>query len=97
MLIFVSPAMLPGVLKGCDRASAKDFHEIRAVFTRGVARVPPWISSGLLKERRLSCEVTEGTEPVTLPERALDGSCYLLPTPLGNAFCDLLAAIDRSA
>jgi len=23
--------------KGCDRASAKDFHEIRAVFTRGVA------------------------------------------------------------
>jgi hypothetical protein len=22
---------------GCDRASAKDFHEIRAVFTRGVA------------------------------------------------------------
>ena len=24
-------------LKGCDRASAKDFHEIRAVFTRGVA------------------------------------------------------------
>ena len=26
-----------GVSKGCDRASAKDFHEIRAVFTRGVA------------------------------------------------------------
>ena len=25
------------VLKGCDRASAKDFHEIWAVFTRGVA------------------------------------------------------------
>ena len=25
------------VLEGCDRASAKDFHEIRAVFTRGVA------------------------------------------------------------
>jgi hypothetical protein len=24
-------------LNGCDRASAKDFHEIRAVFTRGVA------------------------------------------------------------
>jgi hypothetical protein len=24
-------------LAGCDRASAKDFHEIRAVFTRGVA------------------------------------------------------------
>ena len=24
-------------LDGCDRASAKDFHEIRAVFTRGVA------------------------------------------------------------
>jgi hypothetical protein len=24
-------------LVGCDRASAKDFHEIRAVFTRGVA------------------------------------------------------------
>jgi hypothetical protein len=23
--------------EGCDRASAKDFHEIRAVFTRGVA------------------------------------------------------------
>ncbi|MGZ3303397.1 MAG: zinc metallopeptidase [Isosphaeraceae bacterium] len=23
--------------RGCDRASAKDFHEIRAVFTRGVA------------------------------------------------------------
>ena len=23
--------------KGCGRASAKDFHEIRAVFTRGVA------------------------------------------------------------
>ena len=22
---------------GCDRASAKDFHEIRAVFTRGMA------------------------------------------------------------
>jgi len=26
-----------GSLKGCDRASAKDFHEIRVVFTRGVA------------------------------------------------------------
>jgi|GEM_PF-3945709 len=26
-----------GTKKGCDRASAKDFHEIRAVFTRGVA------------------------------------------------------------
>ena len=25
------------VVDGCDRASAKDFHEIRAVFTRGVA------------------------------------------------------------
>jgi len=25
------------VAVGCDRASAKDFHEIRAVFTRGVA------------------------------------------------------------
>ena len=25
------------IAKGCDRASAKDFHEIRAVFTRGVA------------------------------------------------------------
>jgi aryl-alcohol dehydrogenase-like predicted oxidoreductase len=25
------------VYTGCDRASAKDFHEIRAVFTRGVA------------------------------------------------------------
>ena len=25
---------------GCDRASAKDFHEIRAVFTRGVALSP---------------------------------------------------------
>ena len=25
------------ILSGCDRASAKDFHEIRAVFTRGVA------------------------------------------------------------
>ena len=24
-------------MRGCDRASAKDFHEIRAVFTRGVA------------------------------------------------------------
>ena len=24
-------------MAGCDRASAKDFHEIRAVFTRGVA------------------------------------------------------------
>jgi hypothetical protein len=27
----------PAALNGCDRASAKDFHEIRAVFTRGVA------------------------------------------------------------
>jgi DNA repair ATPase RecN len=26
-----------GLPAGCDRASAKDFHEIRAVFTRGVA------------------------------------------------------------
>jgi len=26
-----------GWAEGCDRASAKDFHEIRAVFTRGVA------------------------------------------------------------
>ena len=26
-----------GHVSGCDRASAKDFHEIRAVFTRGVA------------------------------------------------------------
>jgi uncharacterized protein len=25
------------ITRGCDRASAKDFHEIRAVFTRGVA------------------------------------------------------------
>ena len=24
-------------IRGCDRASAKDFHEIRAVFTRRVA------------------------------------------------------------
>ena len=24
-------------IEGCDRASAKDFHEIRAVFTRRVA------------------------------------------------------------
>jgi len=28
---------LQAALEGCDRASAKDFHEIRAVFTRGVA------------------------------------------------------------
>ena len=28
---------LRAVLDGCDRASAKDFHEIRAVFTRRVA------------------------------------------------------------
>src|SRR5208337_410232 len=28
---------LQGLQDGCDRASAKDFHEIRAVFTRGVA------------------------------------------------------------
>ena len=27
----------PSTMIGCDRASAKDFHEIRAVFTRGVA------------------------------------------------------------
>ena len=27
----------PFGFSGCDRASAKDFHEIRAVFTRGVA------------------------------------------------------------
>ena len=26
--------------EGCDRASAKDFHEIRAVFTRGVVLSP---------------------------------------------------------
>ena len=31
---FLSPRLIE---KGCDRASAKDFHEIRAVFTRGVA------------------------------------------------------------
>ena len=28
--------MFTAQLIGCDRASAKDFHEIRAVFTRGV-------------------------------------------------------------
>jgi len=33
----LSVKALKGVLAGCDRASAKDFHEIRAVFTRGVA------------------------------------------------------------
>jgi RNA-directed DNA polymerase len=30
-------AILRVISNGCDRASAKDFREIRAVFTRGVA------------------------------------------------------------
>src|SRR5947209_1983100 len=45
--------------------------------------------------RGLSCEVTV-SHKLCLPNRKgrLDGPCYVLPTPAGNALCHLLAPAD---